>query len=232
MKLVVGNKCYSSWSLRPWLLMRALNLPFEEVLLPFGPTMDDPAWKAKLAAYTPGGKVPVLVDGTTQVWDSLAIIEYLAECHPQAGVWPKDKAARAFARCIASEMHAGFNGIRGACPMNLGKRYASKDRGSRVAADVARLSAIWNEARANHGAGGPFLFGAFSAADAMFAPVATRIRTYGIKVDAVSEAWIEAIHTHPAFVAWRDAALQEPWIVAVDETDEPASENFRPHLSW
>ncbi|MGL5363011.1 MAG: glutathione S-transferase family protein [Bosea sp. (in: a-proteobacteria)] len=232
MKLVVGNKCYSSWSLRPWLLMRALNLPFEEVLLPFGPTMDDPTWKAKLAAYTPGGKVPALVDGTTQVWESLAIVEYLAEAFPQAGVWPKDKAARAFARCIASEMHAGFNGIRGACPMNLGKRYASRDRGSRVAADVARLSSIWNEARANYGKGGPFLFGAFSAADAMFAPVATRIRTYGITVDAVSEAWIEAIHSHPAFVEWRDAALNEPWIVAVDETDEPAAENFRPHLPW
>jgi len=235
MKLIIANKCYSSWSLRPWLLLSAFEIPFEEVLIPFGPTFDDPDWKAKVRAHNPAGKVPALVDGDVKVWESLSIMEYIADKHPERAIWPRDRAARAFARNIASEMHAGFSALRNACPMNLGKRHAPKDRGPKVAADVARITAIWNEARSRWGAGdsagGPFLFGAFSAADAMFAPIATRLRSYSISVDPVSEAWCDAIYAHPAFNRWREAALAEPWIVPEDEIDEPVLENFRPNLA-
>ncbi len=230
MKLIIANKCYSSWSLRPWLLLKAFGIPFEEVLIPFGPTFDDPAWKEKVRPYNPAGKVPALVDGDIQIWESLAIMEYVADAHPELPIWPRERAARAFARSIASEMHAGFSALRGACPMNLGKLYAPMDRGPKVAAEVARLTAIWNEARAAHGAGGPFLFGAFSAADAMYAPVATRLRSYSVSVDPVSEAYCDAIYAAPAFQAWREAALAEAWIVPEDEMDEPVLENYRPHL--
>lgn len=231
MQLLIGNKIHSSWSLRPWLLMTQLGIPFEEILIPFDNPIDSPAWRAKIAPWSPSGKVPALVDGDVKVWETLAIIEYIADRFPEKGVWPKDIAARAEARAISSEMHAGFGHLRGACPVNLGKRYAARDRGPKVAADVARITAIWNACRSRFGAGGPFLFGAFSGADAMYAPVATRLRTYSIAVDPVSEAYIEAIHSLPAFRLWREAALKEPWIVPEDEADEPAIENFRPHLT-
>lgn len=227
--LVIANKVYSSWSLRPWILMRELNLPFEEVLIPFGPTFDDPEWKAKVKRYSAAGKVPALVDDGITVWESLAIIEYLADKHPGAGIWPKDVAARAYARSISSEMHAGFQALRGACPMNVARRFPTKDRGPGVEADVARIAAIWREARERFGvpAGGPFLFGAFCAADAMFAPVAVRLRAYGITVDAVGEAYVDAVLNTTAYQAWREAALQEPWIVDEDEVDERPLQDFR-----
>lgn len=230
MKLVIANKVHSSWSLRPWLLLTQFGIPFEEILIPFGPTFHDPAWKAKVLPYSPGGKVPALVDGDIQVWESLAIMEYVAERFPEHAIWPADRAARAMARAISSEMHAGFPALRNACPMNLGQRHPTKDRGPAVAADVARIAALWNEARSRYGAGGPFLFGAFSAADAMYAPVTTRLTTYGIAVDPVSQAYVAAIGDTPAFRSWRTAALAEPWIVAEDEVDEPVLEDFRPHL--
>ncbi len=231
MKLVIGNKVHSSWSMRPWLLLTHFGIAFEEVLIPFGPTFDDPEWKAKVQAYGPAGKVPVLVDGDIRVWESLSIIEYVAERHPDLSIWPRDPAARALARNIASEMHAGFSALRSACPFNLGKRFAPRDRGPAVAADVARITAIWTDCRARYGASGPFLFGAFTAADAMYAPVCTRFRSYSIGVDPVSEAYCDAIHELPAFTVWREAALREPWIVAEDEVDEPVLENYRPHLA-
>lgn len=227
MKLVIGNKLYSSWSMRPWLVLHAFNLPFEEILVPFGQTSSDPAWKAKIAAYTPAGKVPALVDGDLKIWETLAIIEYLAESNPDLPIWPRDKAARAMARAIANEMHAGFQALRGACMMNLGKRFASRDRGEAVARDVARIAAIWKEARERHGAAGPFLFGHFSAADAMFAPVTARLRGYSIKVDRISEAYIDAVQAHPAYLQWRKEALAEPWIIASDEVNEPVLEDYR-----
>jgi glutathione S-transferase len=230
MKLIIANKLHSSWSLRPWLLLSAFNIPFEEVLIPFGPTFDDPEWKAKVKAHNPAGKVPAIVDGEIKVWESLSIMEYIADKHPELAIWPRDRAARAFARNISSEMHAGFSALRNACPMNLGKRHAPKDRGARVAADVARICAIWSEARLRWGSGGPFLFGEFTAADAMYAPVATRLRSYSISVDPVSEAYCDAIYAHPAFVSWRNSALAEPWIVPEDEADEPVLEDFRPNL--
>ncbi len=235
MKLIIANKLHSSWSLRPWLLLSAFDIPFEEVLIPFGPTFEDPEWKAKVNAHNPAGKVPAIVDGDIKVWESLSIMEYVADKHSELAIWPHDRAARAFARNISSEMHAGFSALRNACPMNLGMRHAPKDRGPKVAADVARICSIWNETRARWGAkdpsGGPFLFGAFTAADAMFAPVATRLRSYSINVDPVSDAYCGAIYAHPAFVTWRSAALAEPWIVPEDEMDEPVLENYRPHLS-
>lgn len=231
MKLIIANKLHSSWSMRPWLLMTHFGIPFEEVLIPFGPTFDDPDWKRQVKAHNPAGKVPALVDGETQVWESLSIIEYIADLRPDLAIWPRDRAARALARNVASEMHAGFSALRNACPVNLGKRHAPRDRGPKVAADVARITQIWNDCRARHGQGGPFLFGAFSAADAMYAPVCTRFRSYSISVDPVSEAYCDAIYALPAFKLWRDAALQEPWIVPEDEMDEPVLENYRPHLA-
>lgn len=217
MKLVIGNKLYSSWSLRPWILMRHLGIPFEEVLVP----LDRPDTKARILEHSPAGKVPVLVDGVATVWESLAIIDHLADLYPESDVWPREDAARAHARSIAAEMHAGFQKLRAALPMNLGKRYAHRDRGEGVAADVARVVAVWREARTRFGAGGPFLFGkAFGAADAMYAPVVTRLDTYSWPVDPDTRAYMDAVLALPAFVAWRDAALEEEWVIAHDEVDE------------
>ncbi|CUA84111.1 Glutathione S-transferase [Chelatococcus sambhunathii] len=227
MKLVIANKCYSSWSLRPWLVMRHFGIFFEEVKVPFGPTFDDPAWKAEIARYTPAGKVPALVDGDIVVWESLAIIDYLADMHPDLPIWPRERAARAMARSLAAEMHAGFSALRSACPMNLGKKYAAMDLGPQVARDVARAAFAWREARERFGAEGPFLFGAFTAADAMYAPVVTRLETYSFPVDAATRAYMDAVLDLPAFRAWREDALAEPWIVAEDEVDAEPIANYR-----
>ncbi|MDJ1158564.1 glutathione S-transferase family protein [Chelatococcus sp. SYSU_G07232] len=227
MKLVIANKCYSSWSLRPWILMRQAGIPFEEVLVPFGPTFDDPAWKAEVGRYTPAGKVPTLVDGDVAVWESIAIMDYLAERFPDRAIWPTDRTARAMARSLAAEMHAGFGALRNACPMNLGKKYAYRDRGEAVNRDVARVVSAWRQARERFGQGGPFLFGEFSAADAMYAPVVTRLDTYSFPVDAATRAYMDAVLTTPAFRAWREAALAEHWIVDADEVAEEALENYR-----
>ena len=227
MKLLIGNKCYSSWSLRAWLLMRARNLPFEEQLV----LLDSPGFKDAVFAAAPGsgGTVPTLVDGDIAVWETLAIAEYLHDRFPEAGIWPSDAAARAHARAISSEMHAGFASLRSACPMNLGKRYATRDRGPGVARDVERITALWRQARERFGAAGPFLYGAFSAADAMFAPVVTRLDTYAIPVDATAQAYIEAVLALPAYRDWLTGALAEPWVVAHDEVEEPAIADLRQH---
>lgn len=227
MKLVIANKCYSSWSLRPWILMRHFGIAFEEVLVPFGPTFDDPAWKAEVARYTPAGKVPALIDGEVVVWESLAIMDYLADTHPDLAIWPREKAARAMARSLAAEMHAGFSALRSACPMNLGKRYAAKEYGPGVARDVARASSAWRQARERFGAGGPFLFGAFTAADAMYAPLVTRLDTYSFPVDAGTRAYIDAVLGTSAFKEWRAGAIAEPWIVPEDEVDDEPVEVYR-----
>jgi glutathione S-transferase len=231
MKLIIANKTHSSWSLRPWLVLKEFGIPFEEVLIPFGPTMDDPDWKRAVAEYTPARKVPSLVDGAIAVWDSLSIIEYIAEKRPDLPIWPRDPAARALARSICAEMHSGFGALRNACPMNLAWIHPARDRGEAVAADVARITEIWRDARQRFGAGGPFLFGAFSAADAMFAPVTSRFTTYSIALDPVSAAYVEAVQATAGFQAWREAALAEPWIVAEDELDEPVLTDFRPQIS-
>ncbi len=230
MKLIIANKTYSSWSMRPWLVLKHFGIAFDEVLIPFGATFDDPNWKAVVSQYTPAGKVPALVDGDVRVWETLAMIEYVAELYPQLAIWPKDPAARAMARAISSEMHAGFGALRNACPMNLGKKHFAKERGKSIADNVERVCELWKTAHGTFGAGGQFLFGEFSAADAMYAPLATRLVTYSISVDVESQKYIDAIYALPAFVDWQKAALNERWIVPLDEADEPVVENYRPHL--
>jgi glutathione S-transferase len=225
--LVIGNKLHSSWSLRPWILMRQLGIPFDEVLIPFSNPFHSPEWKAQVRQYSPAAKVPALVDGDVAVWESLAIMEYVAEMRPDLPVWPRGAGARAMARSISAEMHAGFGALRSACPMNLGKKYGEKDRGAAVARDVARVVEIWRTARERFGAGGPFLFGAFGAADAMYAPVVTRFDTYGIAVDPVCRAYMDAVLGTPAFREWRAAALAETWVVPEDEVDEEPIATFR-----
>jgi glutathione S-transferase len=220
--LVIGNKLYSSWSLRPWLLLRELAVSFDEILIP----LDQPDTKAAILRHSPAGRVPVLVDGETAVWESIAIIEYAGERF-DIPVWPTDREARAMARSVAAEMHAGFQGLRSACPMNLGKRFASRDRGEDVDRDVARFSEIVNGMRHRFGQSGPFLFGAFTGADAMFAPLVTRLETYGIAVDPVTRGYVDAILALPSFQAWREAALREPWVLTQDEVDEEPVEVYR-----
>jgi glutathione S-transferase len=227
MKLLIGNKLYSSWSLRPWILLKAFDLPFEEVQI----WLDKPDTKQSILAAAPNGngKVPCLIDGECVVWESIAILDHMAEKFPDMAVWPRDRKARAHARSVAAEMHAGFQSIRAACPMNLGKSYAPRDRGEGVARDVARVTAIFREARERFGqlASGPYLYGAFSAADAMYAPMVTRLDTYGIELDPVSAAYAKAILSHPAFRAWREAALLETDILDHDEVDEPPVAVYR-----
>lgn len=231
MKLVIANKNHSSWSLRPWLLLTEFGIPFEEVLIPFGQTFDDPEWKRSISAFTPAGKVPALIDGDIQVWESLAIMDYVADRFPELAIWPRDHAARAMARSIAAEMHAGFGALRSACPMNLAWVHPARDRGAKVEADIARIATIWREARPHFGQGGPFLFGAFSAADAMYAPVVARFAGYQVPLDEVCAAYADAVQATAGFRSWRMGALAEPWIIAEDEADEPVLSDFRPHLS-
>ncbi len=227
--LFIANKCYSSWSLRPWLVLRAFDLPFTETIIP----LDLPDTAARIGEISGAGRVPVLIDGETKVWESLAIIEYLAETYPELAIWPRDTSARAHARAAAAEMHAGFTGLRSACPMNLAKRYRRRDRGYEVAGDVARIEEVWREARQKFGqsAGGSFLYGAFCAADAMYAPVITRLDTYDIAVQSDTREYMDAVLAHPSFVTWRRAGLQEDWVVPSDEIDEEPLEDLRPHLS-
>ena len=166
--------------------------------------------------------MPVLLDGEATVWESLAIMDHLADFHAPGRVWPEAPAARAMARAVAAEMHAGFAALRQACPMNLGLRFPFRDRGEACAADIARVEALWREARRRFGSGGLFLFGAFSAADAMYAPVATRLDTYGIPLEPETAAWVEAVLDLPAYRAWLDAALAEPWTLPrIDGQEEP-----------
>lgn len=218
MKLVIGNKNYSSWSLRPWLAMTVAGIPFEEELVP----LDQPDTKTRLLARSPAGRVPVLVDDDTAVWESLAIMEYLAERFPDRGLWPGEPGARAHARAISSEMHAGFSALRNACPMNLRKRFGWRDRGPEVTRDVARIQQLWSDCRRRFGRGGAFLFGEFSAADAMYAPVVARFDGYSIPVDDEIGAYMAAVMELPAFKAWKAAGIVEPWVLDFDEVDEPA----------
>ena len=214
--LIIGNKNYSSWSLRPWLALRHAGIPFDERLL----LLCGENWKEAIAAVSPSGRVPVLLHGEHSIWETLAIIEYVNELFPDAGLWPEDREARATARAIANEMHAGFAAIRNHMPMNLRRLdLKGRGRGPGVDDDIARIRAIWRDCRSRYGAGGDFLFGAFCAADAMYAPVVTRFDTYGVDLDETCTAYSRAVLTLPAFVEWRNAALQEPWIVPEDELD-------------
>ena len=207
--LVIGNKRYSSWSMRPWLVLKAFDIPFAETVVP----LRQPETRAKILKFSAAGKVPVLIDGDTSVWESLAIIEYLAEKFPAQSIWPRDVAARAHARAIASEMHAGFQSLRLTLPMNLGKRYAVPVLSDELKSNIDRIEDSWRAARTKFGAGGPFLYGAVSAADAMYAPVVTRFETYQIPVASDTALYMDAIIKHPAFRAWSEAAKLEPWTI-------------------
>ena len=223
MHLIIGNKLYSSWSLRPWIMLKAINVAFKETVIPLA----QPDSKTNILEHSPTGKVPLLIDGNVRVWESLAIMEYLAEKFPQAQVWPEAVAARAHARAAASEMHAGFQALRQACPMNLGRTFKPKaSLGADADANVARVQALWAEARKQFGKGGPFLYGAFSAADAMYAPVVTRLDTYQVKVTPETRTYMDAILRHPAFVDWRLAALKEPWFLPDYEKGHEVAESF------
>jgi glutathione S-transferase len=211
--LVVGNKNYSSWSMRPWVLMKQLAIPFEEKKLRF----HSDEWDAEIERWSPSRLVPVLWRGDQCVWDTLAIAEALHEWFPQKGVWPKDEKARAFARSSSAEMHSGFRDLRANMPVNIRASHPGKGMNPAVQANIDRIEKLWSEARTRFGSGGPFLFGAFSAADAMFAPVATRFRTYGVKVSPEATRYCEAVLAAPGVRAWIDAALQEKEFVAEDE---------------
>jgi len=219
LKLIIGNKNYSSWSLRPWIAMKAAGIAFEDIVIPFGTPIGNPDFKARLSAYTPAGLVPVLIDGDVHVWETLAILEYLAEKFPDKQLWPADTKARAEARAVASEMHAGFAALRGACPMNIRRPVRVRELPAAAQANAARIEAMWSGCLARHG--GPFLFGRFCAADAMYAPMVTRFHTYGIKAGAAARGYIEAVMALPAFAEWRAGALEETWIVPEDEADWP-----------
>ncbi|RZM09701.1 MAG: glutathione S-transferase family protein [Sphingomonas sp.] len=202
--LITANRNYSSWSLRPWLLMRALGIAFEDRIEPFL----QPDNYAAFRAFSPSGQVPVLLDGTRTVWDSLGIVLYLAERH--AGVWPVDEDARAWAQSASAEMHGGFGAIRNAYTMNVGVRVAPAPPSDALARQIARLGELWAEGLARFG--GPWLAGtAFTAVDAFYAPVAFRVRTYGLDVGEAGAAWVARLLAHPAMREWEDAALAESW---------------------
>lgn len=217
MQLYIGNKNYSSWSMRPWLLMKVLGIDFDETVVPL--YVEGSAQRIK--EFSPSGKVPCLVDGDITVWESLAIIEYLAGKLPDKGIWPNDPAARAHARAIASEMHAGFQPLRQACPMSITQRFQPKALPPNVLANVERIEQIWREARDRFAdkAAGPFLYGAYSAADAMFAPIVSRLHSYGIDVGETTRAYMAAQMALPAWSEWVTAAARESWVLPQNEHD-------------
>ena len=207
LKLVIGNKNYSSWSMRPWLAMRATHIAFEEIFIPLYTGQSD---KNRILTFARSGKVPILIDGETTVWDSLAIIEYLAERFPDARLWPENRAERAHARAISAEMHSGFLSLRSECGMNLHRPVGAIKLSEDARAGVQE---IWTDCRARYGKRGPFLFGAFGAADAMFAPVVHRFRTYAIAVSLEVKTYMETMMALPAFGEWSEAGLAETLLI-------------------
>jgi glutathione S-transferase len=208
--LVIGDKTYSSWSLRPWLALKYFGIPFAEERI----RLRQPESKAAILRHSPSGKVPALKADGLVVCDSLAILEFLAECHPTLGLWPKDASARALARSVAAEMHSGFATLRNEMSMDLLARLPTPPIGDELKADITRIVAIWRETRARFGAGGPFLFGPFSNADAMYAPVATRFRTYGVDLarfgdNGTAAAYAAQIIALPAMEEWTEGAVAE-----------------------
>ena len=217
LKLIIGNKNYSSWSFRPWIAMKVAGIAFDETVI----SLNAPDFKAQVSPHSGTGKVPVLIDGGVKVWESLAILEHLADRFPDAGLWPSDSAARAHARTVSSEMHAGFLPLRRACPMNLWRPVKRRDLSDDATTNVRRIDALWADCRERFGAGGPFLFGAFGAADAMYAPVVSRFHTYDVAVGPAARAYMAAVMALPAWAEWTAAALQEPWVLPEDEVDWP-----------
>jgi glutathione S-transferase len=214
--LVIGNKNYSSWSLRPWLAMAGRGISFAEVLIPLGHANT----RQQVMAYSPTGLVPALKFGDLLLWESLAIIEYVAEKHPEANIWPEDPVDRALARSLAQEVHSGYQAFRQHCPMNL-RRRAARRLTPQAEAEVMRMAGYWRQFRLQSAGSGDFLFGEFSAVDAMFAPLATRIRSYEVPVDRAANDYVDAIYNLPAFQKWYQAAVAEPWkLEATDNIDK------------
>ena len=213
LELIIGNKAYSSWSLRPWLVLKEAGADFTETRVP----LYVHGYKEELLKYAPSGKVPILKHGAVTVWDSLAICEYLAELFPQAGLWPKDPAVRALARAVSAEMHSGFSAIRNAMPYNCRARGRHVPITAEVQKEIDRVLSLWRDCRAQHGKGGPWLFGRFSIADAMFIPVAGRFITYSVPLDAVAQSYADAALDHPAVREWTAAAMQETEVMISNE---------------
>ena len=213
--LVIGNKNYSSWSLRPYMALKAFEIPFDEKLI----RLEDPNFSIKARRHSKAGLVPILKHNGLVIWDSLAIMEYLSETWPKKHLWPKTKAARAMARSVSAEMHTGFRALRNACPMNLRRPHKPVAMNDAILKDVARLEQLFAECRKLHGKGGPFLFGKFSIADAMFTPMLTRLETYEIKVKPTTQHYMNAVLATPAFQSWKQAALKESGRVEEDEVD-------------
>lgn len=217
--LVIGNKNYSSWSLRGWLMARTAGLEFEEIVIP----LDLPDTQASIRKHSPSGRVPVLLHRGLAVWESLAIAEYLNDIRPEAGLWPASVSARAHARSISTEMHAGFMDLREKMPMNIRASMPGKGMTAAVRADIERITSMWRDCRKRFAGAAPrddgFLFGAFSAADAMYAPVVTRLRTYAVPMDTDTDAYCRAVLAYPPMKEWVEAARNEPWLI---EKYEPA----------
>ena len=215
--VVIGNKNYSSWSMRGWLMARIAGIEFEEVVIP----LDLPETQPAIRKHSPSGRLPVLLHRGLAIWESLAIAEYLNDLKPEAGVWPSSAAARAHARAISAEMHAGFADLRNNMPMNIRASYPGKGMTPGVRADIERISGLWRDCRKRFAGAfqkdDGFLFGTFGAADAMYAPVVTRLRTYGVKVDSDGDAYCNAVLAHPAVKEWIDAAKHEPWLISAYE---------------
>ena len=210
LKLVIGNKNYSSWSMRPWLALRANNIAFDEIFIPL---YTGDADKERILSFTHSGKVPALIDGDVTIWDSLSIIEYVAERFPHARLWPEDRARRAHARSIAAEMHSGFAALRNECGMNLHRPVGAIALSADARANIARIQQIWIECGERYGKLGPFMFGSFGGADAMFAPVVHRFRTYAIEVAPEARYFVDAMMALPAFQEWTKAGVAETLVI-------------------
>ena len=213
--LVIANKNYSSWSLRPWMALTMAGIPFDEKMVRFG----EPQFGQEIRKISPAGRVPVLLHGKLVIWDSLAILEYLAEIFPGKNLWPKSKAARAMARSVSNEMHSGFSSLRNACPMNIRRPPKPVEMSEATKSDVARIETLWRDCRRTYGKGGKFLFGKFSIADAMYAPIVSRFETYAIPVAGDTRAYMATVMATKAFQSWKADALKESWIVPEDEVD-------------
>jgi glutathione S-transferase len=220
LKLIIGNKAYSSWSLRGWLACKQSGLPFQEITVP----LYDAEWDAKRdgGEFAPsGGKVPILWDDKAVIWDSLAIVEWLADKTDKARFWPKDEAARGMARSMAAEMHSSYVNLRRECPMNVRRRFPPGDLSEATLQEILRIVELWAEARARHGSGGPYLMGGFGAVDIMYAPVVTRFVTYSIPVPRFAAAYMETILAHPWMREWIEAAQEEPWVI--EQYEQPTA---------
>lgn len=211
--LVMGNKNYSSWSIRPWMAMKVTGIEFDEIIIP----LDQPDTKEKILKYSPAGKVPALLDGDLLVWDSMAILAYLCECHPEKGLLPKSARARAQARAASAEMHSGFAALRKEAPMNIRRAPRSLELSSAARGDVRRIEQLWADSRKVYGDDGPFLFGAFSVADAMFAPVVNRFHAYKIPVSKETKQYMDTVMALPAWKELERESRDEPWSVPSDE---------------